>query len=1294
MRILRRIALAALLCVLAVVSFWLIASGWLVGQLRVYAEEALGRALHTRVVLRDLEISFLPPRVVARELEVGEEEERSIHFSDATVRILPHASVTEFRPVVEVAVHDLFLDLRQLLRDRPPEAPARPETREEGERAAPLLPFRVDRLHLTGTDLRIPYGADVLRIEVERIEGEAVVDAVERQLDARLDAADLRLRRDEREQQLARVAVRIEQVDEGIVIRDFEIEGEGVLVTSEPQPLSLDREYRLRADVDLSRLGFFVDELSGLAGELLVEGDLEGPIWDPDGAVDVAIRELQRRDAHVGALRAALGKEGDRLEIRSLHGEVLGGELTSKGHIVLASSMEHGLDLEWKGIDSRRLAALFEVSLERAISIRGEASSSGALNPPRIDLRGEGALQPGGAAVPVAWSAQARFDRGGGEAAVRLQQDEINRLRAAVSIGPERVLGGEVEVRLTDTGALRSLLLDERAPAIRGSLSISADLSGTVDSPSLTGQVEGRDLQAAGMTLERLEARLSADADQARIQRLSAQLGGGTVSLEGTAGWAGTAANDLKLSAQRISTDVIVNAVHSLTGEALPIWRGLLSVDASLQGAWARPDLDATVTVERFWLGNEPFSRLAARLEAEWPHWSGELSLIHSEPQRLGISAHGTGWEQLDLSFQSTEWQLGELRGASLQQIGGTVSAHGNVRGPLRALDGEVELAVADLLWQGRGFGDVRAHARAQAGLWELDGSFLGGAASLVGRVSSEAGWPADVRLAWQDARLGPLLRTEEQLDVTSSGAFELTLLLGEPSGMDGRLRIETFRIARGAYQITAPIPIEARVRDGQLVIESMRLEGEQTTLSVAGTAGLDGAVDLTVQGSGDLVVAEVLVDQIKSARGSFQADLAIERTSAGELDLSGRASVDDAAIDVGLPVVFTDTRASVQLDDTQVRIEQLHGRAGGGELDVSGVVDVAEGLALRWQVTEINTGFIEWLEHEVSGEGTVTGSWRELTIAGDVDVLRVLYDKRIGLTDFLPWFRREVSRPPEPAQEAEERIVRLNLHIVAPDEVFVDNNFAKMELRADLYARGRLDRLRLAGQIEVLSGQAMFQGRIFEVTSGVVEFRPPLGLTATLNINAQTTVETPDGDYTVYVQIAGTTADPEVILTSDDPALTQTDLVSLITFGRTTAQLQARGGGISVYDLVVLGTGAYREGLEEGVREVLPIDRIDIEPSFSRTTGAFEPRFSIGKDLTEDLSTTLATTIGVQNQYRAEVEYRLTQWISLLGVWESETEEEAGAFGGNLKFQHRFRSLPRFCLFSWCRQGRRDGRG
>ena len=56
---------------------------------------------------------------------------------------------------------------------------------------------------------------------------------------------------------------------------------------------------------------------------------------------------------------------------------------------------------------------------------------------------------------------------------------------------------------------------------------------------------------------------------------------------------------------------------------------------------------------------------------------------------------------------------------------------------------------------------------------------------------------------------------------------------------------------------------------------------------------------------------------------------------------------------------------------------------------------------------------------------------------------------------------------------------------------------------------------------------------------------------------------------------------------------------------------------------------------MTQGTKQLLPIDRISFESTYSRTTGTFEPQLKLGKDLTDDLAVSVGQTFGVSIAHR-----------------------------------------------------------
>jgi len=145
------------------------------------------------------------------------------------------------------------------------------------------------------------------------------------------------------------------------------------------------------------------------------------------------------------------------------------------------------------------------------------------------------------------------------------------------------------------------------------------------------------------------------------------------------------------------------------------------------------------------------------------------------------------------------------------------------------------------------------------------------------------------------------------------------------------------------------------------------------------------------------------------------------------------------------------------------------------------------------------------------------------------------------------------------------------------------------------------------------------------------------------------------------------------------------------LTLGKTATQLQSEGGGVALGDVLALAPSLYGRQVSRNITRILPVDRFEIEPAFSPVTGSFEPVLTVGKNLTERLQASVATTFGSQTRNSALLEYQLTPRIVVQGTWTSRTESNAGSFGGDIKFRHQFRRIPCFSLLDLCGDDKDD---
>jgi autotransporter translocation and assembly factor TamB len=158
-------------------------------------------------------------------------------------------------------------------------------------------------------------------------------------------------------------------------------------------------------------------------------------------------------------------------------------------------------------------------------------------------------------------------------------------------------------------------------------------------------------------------------------------------------------------------------------------------------------------------------------------------------------------------------------------------------------------------------------------------------------------------------------------------------------------------------------------------------------------------------------------------------------------------------------------------------------------------------------------------------------------------------------------------------------------------------------------------------------------------------------------------------------VSVTGTLDKYEVDLASDPP-FSKNDIVSLLSLGVTTQSLAGSEGAVGAGVASSLVLGPYKGRFEEGVRGIVKLDKFAIEPSFSPSTKAFEPKFIVGKSFGEQFSVSVSTSVGTSADSSATAEYKLLENVYLSGGWESATTTTAGDLGADIKIRYRYREF------------------
>lgn len=234
--------------------------------------------------------------------------------------------------------------------------------------------------------------------------------------------------------------------------------------------------------------------------------------------------------------------------------------------------------------------------------------------------------------------------------------------------------------------------------------------------------------------------------------------------------------------------------------------------------------------------------------------------------------------------------------------------------------------------------------------------------------------------------------------------------------------------------------------------------------------------------------------------------------------------------------------------------------------------------------------------------------------------------------------------------------LIRLDIALKAPDEIYVRGMGLESEWKADVVLRGTTQDPRVTGEIELVRGTLGFAGRSFELQEGRVTFPTGEAFDPAIRLLASDTIET----VTVSISVTGRASNPQIAFSSV-PGLPQDEIVSRILFGdsiTTLSPLQAVQLASSLNTLSSGGGGLSPLG---SLQSATGIDRLRVlGPDDTVGRGA---ALAAGQYITKDIYVEVITD--ARGYTATQLEISLTPALSLLS-------QAGGSGGSNLSIRYR----------------------
>ncbi|MGH7313811.1 MAG: translocation/assembly module TamB domain-containing protein, partial [Candidatus Rokuibacteriota bacterium] len=797
---------------------------------------------------------------------------------------------------------------------------------------------------------------------------------------------------------------------------------------------------------------------------------------------------------------------------------------------------------------------------------------------------------------------------------------------------------------------------------LSGEVTAVAELRGHWTAPQINGQVRAPALVASSVRLERVTVGFRFQDGVARIERAQAMLGesevvagGSLAGLEAGAG-AGPIAERLRLDLDIRAPAARVEDINPWLPEA---WRGSgrFTLTGRLSGVAARwrgsGQIEAAALSLRY-----PLERLNAQFGVD----AQGLEVSSLTVRALGVPITGNGDWRWDGRGRFTAdlgpGSLAALPGIDKRlELTGTATGRASLISDSGRLSGSLSLEASDVsvvgLALGAGTARVTLRADAVEGRMDFPGARL--TATAAGRLGEREA--VDVRVRMEDIDVAPVLeRAAPAVAHTVGGRVslraELAVPFADPARAQGTIVVDPLRFVVAGEPWQNRSPLRLRRTPGALHLDSVEIAGNIGTLSAGGAVHDDGRLDVRVRGRIPLAVLASLRREVQEAAGVLAASVRIAGTTSAP-EATGEGTISDGLIVLrDYPEALRAVRAELRASPNAVRIVKATATVGGGSLNAAGDVQIEKGQVgnFRVSVTARRVAYapLEGFETAWDADLELVGLRPRALLRGEARLVRGLYARDISLLRLL------LERRPTGGGSTDAG-VHLDLSANLDDNLVVRTALARLRAGGTLRVQGTSAAPIVFGTLTVREGQIVFRKHTFTLTSASVRFTDPRRIDPELDVRGTARIK----DYDITMQMTGRSDDLRINFTSSPP-LPEEDVLSLVAFGATRAQLGQAGAGAFVGEMAafliqdLFGVQPGRAGVD--------VFEVETSESGDRTV-------KIGKQLTPQMLMVYSHGLETTDERRLRVEYQVFGPLRVAGE-----QDFRGGFGGDVLIRFRFR--------------------
>ena len=424
-------------------------------------------------------------------------------------------------------------------------------------------------------------------------------------------------------------------------------------------------------------------------------------------------------------------------------------------------------------------------------------------------------------------------------------------------------------------------------------------------------------------------------------------------------------------------------------------------------------------------------------------------------------------------------------------------------------------------------------------------------------------------------------------------------------------------------------------------------------------------------------------IPELKELKGTLNSKLFIDGHPS-DPNITGNLKINNLVFQPNfLNTPLTNGIIDINLNRERINLDSLVLHLNKGLIYASGSIAHIKGeltvLDMKASINDINIDRPKEYMFEInSAHFTYQKKDDHYELDGDI----ILGENRL-LYNFQPKFILSLMKTVERPSEAPPDIIkqtRLNVRLRESDNLWVDNNLARLRLHSELGFIGSLSQPIITGRLSFVEGYILYLDRKFKINNGTMDFIDPNRLNPVVDFQAETNIKsyqtlsaTP---YQITISIWGALDELTVALTSEPP-LDRPDIISLLTIGATREQLTGKekgADGTTLSDVLrrrveMLSSQKISNYAARNLGNLFGFDQVSIKGNLFNFGKSWGPQLLASKKISDKVEITYTTTVGHLNEQRIRLDYILSKYFSL----EGQTDQR-GRSGLDLKYRLKFK--------------------